>query len=176
MALTPEQQAKFDEICRRIAGGSSARAALHAEDSPVSEPTFYRWLDQDGDGSLRESYARACDARADAMVDDMIEIADNAEVKTYVDDKGKTRLDYSGIHNARLRVDTRKWIAARIAPTKYGDKQTINVNHGLQPTDDESLEARARRLAEKLGIALPAGPLIEGFDRGEDDGNDEGPD
>ncbi len=39
-----------------------------------------------------------------------------------MDKDGKKTLDHEHVQRSRLRVDTRKWLMARMAPKKYGDK------------------------------------------------------
>ena len=63
-----------------------------------------------------ERYARAHEAQADKFFKECIEIADAATQKN--------------CNVARLRVDTRKWAAARLAPKKYGDHMSHDVKGG----------------------------------------------
>jgi hypothetical protein len=55
-------------------------------------------------------------------------IADDASkefiVTTNEDGAQIKRPDHEHINRARLRVDTRKWMAAKLAPKKYGDRVT----------------------------------------------------
>ncbi len=39
-----------------------------------------------------------------------------------VDGKGNKVLDHEHVQRSRLRVDTRKWAAGKLAPKRYGDK------------------------------------------------------
>jgi hypothetical protein len=41
------------------------------------------------------------------------------------DDETVEKLDPVGINRNRLRVDARKWIAAKLKPRKYGDRQIL---------------------------------------------------
>jgi hypothetical protein len=43
----------------------------------------------------------------------------------YEDDKGNKRVDSGYSQSQRLIADTRKWIACKLIPKVYGDKQTI---------------------------------------------------
>ena len=71
--------------------------------------TFYEWLKKDP--TFSESYARACEIRADLKFESLEELAD-----------GATPENYNAI---RLKVDTKKWILAKMNAVKYGDKQTV---------------------------------------------------
>jgi hypothetical protein len=44
---------------------------------------------------------------------------------------GKTIVDHENIQRSRLRVDARKWAAARLAPKKYGDRVEHDHRGGL---------------------------------------------
>jgi hypothetical protein len=41
------------------------------------------------------------------------------------DDETVEKLDPVGINRNRLRVDARKWIASKLKPKKYGDRQIL---------------------------------------------------
>jgi hypothetical protein len=98
--FTPELGAN---ICARIAIGESLRA-IEADDGMPAKTTILRWLSQDE--AFRDQYARAREESADVLAQEIVEIAD----------------DVSGDANRdRLRVDARKWVAAKLKPKKYGD-------------------------------------------------------
>ncbi len=65
-----------DKILGRIANGESLRGICRTEGMPPA-PTVCRWLAEDE--SFRERYARAREAQADALFDDILDIADNSK-------------------------------------------------------------------------------------------------
>ncbi len=65
---------------------------------------------------LLERYARAREAQADKYFQEIVEIADAATPET--------------VNVARLRVDSRKFAVARLAPKKYGDRISHDVKGG----------------------------------------------
>ena len=73
--------------------------------------TVFRWLAKYPE--FRDQYARAKEESADALSEDILDIADDAT---------------EDVQRSRLRVDARKWLAAKMKPKKYGDRQTID--HG----------------------------------------------
>ncbi len=81
-------------------------------------------LDRHGRLSLRyrDQYAHAREMQADALFDEALEIADDAAGDWTVDKDGKKTLDHEHVQRSRLRVDTRKWAAGKLAPKRYGDK------------------------------------------------------
>ena len=66
------------------------------------------------DAAFAEQYARAREAQADALADEIVDIADGA------DSSGDAARD-------RLRIDARKWAAARLTPRKYGDAVKVET-------------------------------------------------
>lgn len=113
-----------DEICERIAHGESLRAICMSEHMP-NKSTVFHWLQQVE--LFRYRYEKARESQADSLVDDILSIADNGENDTYIDENGNKRVDTDCIARSRLRVDARKWIAAKLRPIKYGDKVTQEV-------------------------------------------------
>ena len=101
-------------FCALIAEGQSVVEICAKPDMP-SQQSVYTWLKQDGD--FLERYARAREAQADKYFQEIIEIADAATPET--------------VNVARLRVDSRKFTVARLAPKKYGDHVEHNIKGGV---------------------------------------------
>lgn len=116
------------EILDRIAEGESLRSICKDERFPARS-TINHWVIDDVDGfSIR--YARAREMQAHALAEDTLEISDdgtNDWMKR--NDPSNPGYDANGEHlqRSRLRVDARKWIAARILPKVYGDKISQEV-------------------------------------------------
>ncbi|MEY5061827.1 MAG: hypothetical protein RIS45_1748 [Planctomycetota bacterium] len=96
-----------DTICERLALGESLRAICRDDDMPAMSAVF-RWLA--ADQSFREQYAHAREAQADALADDILDIADTAEETN------------EAVRKAQLRIESRKWIASKLKPKKYNDR------------------------------------------------------
>ncbi len=114
------------EICRRIADGESLRKVCRDEAMP-DKSTVLRWLALKANLEFRDQYARAREMWADSLFDETLEIADDATnditVLPATGDKPQIEIvNHENIQRSRLRVDTRKWAAGRLAPKKYGDK------------------------------------------------------
>lgn len=88
--------------------------------------TVFSWLLKDEFEAFRHQYTRARELQAEAFADEMSDIADDAtnDYMSSVDDEGGVgyKLNGENIQRSRLRVDTRKWIASKLKPKKYGDK------------------------------------------------------
>lgn len=99
--------------------------------------TILRWIGIHPE--FRDQYAQAKADGAEALAEEMFEIADDATndymVDIELDEEGKEkaagyRLMGENIQRSKLRIDTRKWYLSKILPKKYGDKLEVN-NTGL---------------------------------------------
>jgi len=88
--------------------------------------TVFKWLADNKEFS--EQYARAKQVQADYYADEIIDIADDGtndwmEVR---DKEGENVIGWrengESIRRSVLRVDARKWVAAKLLPKKYGEK------------------------------------------------------
>ena len=73
-------------------------------------------------------YARACEFRADAIFEEILEISNHTE---------EDHTPFTGsnvIQRDRLKIDARKWMLAKMQPKKYGDK--LDLDH---TTNGESI-------------------------------------
>lgn len=117
-----------DAICERLADGESLRSICLSDDMP-SKTSVFRWLT--ANETFRDQYASAREAQADAFVDEMVDIADDTsrdfKTKTNSDGEEYEVADTDHIQRSKVRIDTRKWVAARMQPKKYGDKVTNEV-------------------------------------------------
>lgn len=112
-------------ICARMVEGESLRSICRDPDMPSTSAVF-RWLA--ANAPFRDQYARAMDTRADAMAEQILEISDDDSDDVLIDpESGNMRMNSEFVARSRLRVDTRKWLMARMAPKKYGDKITTEL-------------------------------------------------
>lgn len=118
----------LQSIFVKISNGSSARQAII--ESEISNAAFFEWLQKDTSKQYAESYARACEIRAEKLTDEILQIADEANADIVgVDEKtGKPIVNGEAINRSRLKVDARKWLAGKLAPKKYGDKIDVTSN------------------------------------------------
>ncbi len=120
-----------DRLCSLLSDGQSLRKICEAEDMP-NKATVFRWLRTNDE--FRDQYEVAKQESADSMTDEMLDIADGQE-------GGEVQRD-------RLRVDTRKWVASKLKPKKYGDYQKhehtgsvvseVAITFGRANSDDSS--------------------------------------
>jgi hypothetical protein len=116
-------QEEADRICEWIQSGKSLNQYCRV--TGRTPATVYGWMR--ADGAFLAAYARAHEDRADTLVDEMLDIAD--------DSAGCG--DISEVQAAKLRIETRKWIAQKMRPGRYGDQVlpaktgNVQINIGI---------------------------------------------
>lgn len=85
---------------------------------------------------------------ADALLYSVVDIADDTAGDVTVDGKGRQVTDWQNVQRSKLRVDARKWVAAKLAPHKYSDR----VTHAGTP--DAPIEVRADMTPKEVAAAL----------------------
>ena len=141
------------DICRRLADGEPLRSICRDPAMP-DKATVLRWLADKAKADFRDQYAHARQMQADALFDEALEIADDTTGDLTTDKDGKETVNHENIQRSRLRVDTRKWAAGKLAPKRYGDKiqhtgeggGPIRVRPDLSKLTNEELDALERIL------------------------------
>lgn len=127
-----------NDICERIASGQSV-VDICANDGMPDKSTVYDWLASKPE--FADLYARAREQQADRYFAETIAIADDGRNDTQLDEEGNVRVDHDHINRSRLRVDTRKWAAARLSPKKYGDKIQTEHSGSIGVRHEDALDA-----------------------------------
>lgn len=109
---TTEQAEKF---CAAIAEGGSLRSVCKKPGMP-SKATVFRWLREQPE--FVKLYEVATDERADTIIDEIVDIADNC------------RADADSIRKAKLRIHARVEQAQRMKPRKYGNQLQLTGEGG----------------------------------------------
>jgi len=140
MAGSPKKRANFarlqeageEYLLERMAEGWSQRR-ISAEFG-VATSMVSLWINETPERAAR--FARAREDAAELMVDDIIDIADES-------------------NDARLRVDTRRWIASKRLPGTYGDHRpslTVNIA-AAHLTDLRGLLVAAQQAQQALDVS-----------------------
>ena len=111
-----------DQICALLAEGLSLRSICRQEGMP-DLALVMRWLRDEPE--FVAQYARAREAQADALAEEILEIADDGRndwMQREDPDNGGYEFKGEHVQRSRLRVDSRKWFVSKLAPKKYGDK------------------------------------------------------
>jgi hypothetical protein len=122
----------IESICERIADCETLQAI--ADSAEVSKGTLITWL-----AGHADQYARAREAQADKLAEDILAIADDGSNDTYKTEDGEAT-NYDVIARSRLRVDARKWLAGKMAPKKYGEKVAVGGAEDLPPVQYTKIE------------------------------------
>lgn len=115
-------------ICEMVADGHTLREI--ATMFGLSPGTIYGYTQSTPEAA--EQYARAREAASDLFESEIIEAA-----------RGTNPFLASA---DRVTIDALKWVAARRAPKKYGDKSAVDVTSGdkpLAPTIDPVVQREA---------------------------------
>ena len=109
-------------ICERVATHTYGLEKLCRiyEDMPVKS-TINLWRYKYPEFSTQ--YAQAKLVQADLLAEECLEIADDSLSDTIVNPEGFETCNTEYVNRCRLRIDTRKWLAAKLLPRAYGDKQ-----------------------------------------------------
>jgi hypothetical protein len=94
----------------------------------VSHTAFYDWIERGGEARA-SALARARARGGRSLAEQTLEIADSATPQD--------------AQVAKLRVDTRRWLASKQAPDEYGDKQQPLVNIDLGSMALDALRKRS---------------------------------
>jgi hypothetical protein len=122
--------AKGDLICERIATHDCGlpRLCKMYDDMP-DEKTVQRWRYKYEE--FRVKYAQAKMTQGDLLAEQCLEISDNAT--------------YENVAVARLRIDSRKWLASKLLPKLYGERVLLE-----QKSEDNEREEELKVLRTKL--------------------------
>lgn len=136
------KEAIFNDIIANIRQGESLFKSCVKYKIQID--TFYNWIDNDS--KMLDLYARASAQRADSLFDKTIDIA----------------VKMPDVNRARLVVDTIKWVAGKLNPHKYSDKQTINiignVNQNITTLSPEDRDKKILELMQKAGNIIDVTP------------------
>lgn len=147
-----------EEICLRMLDGESLKAICQDEHMPTRR-TVFRWLIEDAE--FQRQYETARQMLADLLFDEIKDIADDGRndfmQRLRDDGQVETVVDHENIHRSKLRVDTRKWMASKLLPRKYGDRIGVELTTPFDAA--AALSAARRRAAEGVTVAAPTALL-----------------
>jgi hypothetical protein len=157
-----------EEICSRLAKGESLNSICNDEHMPA-ESTVRLWALEDAHG-FTAKYARARELGYLRLADELVDISDDGRNDWMTIRRGKDKVEVvnrEAVERSKLRVETRKWILAKMLPKVYGDKVTNEITGSLKvdgavdrppaETREEWLERRKRELAASTAVGSAAG-------------------
>ena len=122
-----------DAVIEFIASGGTISALCKV--LGIGNTTFDRWVERGGE-ARQAAYARARARGGQSLAEQTLEIADQASPQE--------------AQVAKLRVDTRRWLASKMAPDEYGDKQQPLVNIDLGSLALDALRKRSASNTQAL--------------------------
>jgi hypothetical protein len=145
---TPEIAA---EILRRLSEGETL-VAICREDGMPGRSTVHDWRKADPAG-FGVAYDAAVELGCHALLDETLEIADDASGDYRTDKDGNPVLDSEHVQRSKLRIWTRHELIKRKRPDLFSEK--VQLEHGgklqVQQLDDSTLDARIAELMAKAG-------------------------
>lgn len=152
------------KILSYLAIGESMRTVCKRPGMPAMS-TVFKWLREYPE--FTEQYARAKEEAADVLIEDILDIADDG-TNDFVPKRNKDgeivglMVDKEAIQRSRVRIDTRKWLASKLKPKKYGDRIAVDAknehsgmvahNHTYEDLTDEELVDRAKKLMNSIEV------------------------
>ncbi len=176
----PQQYTKVvgDEVLERIGEGETIREISMDLEMP-SQTTIWHWTQgtKGAPSSWRNDYARARQKQADSFVAATIAIADCVDETAHLaavaalnnlpEDATNTEKRRAffyakkrSLEAAKLQIDTRRWVASRMAPNRWGDKVTIeHVGDENRPIAIDMSKLSTEQLEQLAGMqgAITAG-------------------
>lgn len=137
----------IDKICAELAKGYSLRRVCSEEGMPALD-TIFNWLRKYPEFS--EQYARAKQESADALADEILDISDNGEndwMETFYPN-GKPKgweINGEAVQRSKLRVESRKWLMAKMKPKTYGEKLDLTSDGEKLPTPITTLPIKTAK-------------------------------
>lgn len=91
-------------------------------------------------------YIKAKMHQADILAEDCLDIADDSSKDVRVNDEGYETFNGEFAARSRIKIDTRKWLAAKLMPRQYGDKLQIEQ----KSLENAELKEENQRLRAEL--------------------------
>ena len=153
-----------EEICVRLMGGETLKEISEDPRFP-NRRTVARWLHRDA--KFRENYISARQVAMEIMGEELIEIADDTS-NDYMererhDGSFETVVNHENINRSRLRVDARKWLMAKLAPSRFADapkpdgskENPLHTNAKVTAVDWDAIHAKVNKDQEPAPAEIP---------------------
>jgi hypothetical protein len=120
-------------ICERVLMGESLVQITSDKSMPAARTVYY-WIANNE--KFLQMYTKAKEDQQETYIDELIDIADN-QCSTAVmvegqplliDGKPLTTVTPASVSHAKLRIETRKWTAAKLKPRKYGNHNSVSID------------------------------------------------
>lgn len=140
-ARVPYSEELAEKIFERLRNGETVRAICRRPGMPRRPALIRQWAMQDAE--FGDKYQRARELGCHAMADEILDFADNKDV------------DAGAVARDRLKIDTRRWLLARILPNIFGDRVEAQIKRRHRRR-----QARRRRHAAMTDKFPPAPTFV----------------
>lgn len=132
-----------EEILERIASGEPlTHICKEGSNNGLAFPRLTTIYDHAEKNVLfAKRYARAREDAADTLAAEIIELAEEAK-------------DKDSAAAVRVKLDARKWVAAKLKPKTYGDRQQVDLNANVSYVEmsDDQLNNKLLTMLSNLGM------------------------
>lgn len=140
-----------DGMLKRVCDGLVQGLSIKQTCEPMDMPRWQEvYLEMQRSEEVRTAIAGAREAQQEVTADDIVEMADLATAED---------------HNVvKLRIWARQWRAAKLAPKKYGEKQTVDINVDMGKTAAAvlmDLSNRANQIEHQVIDITPVDPSLD---------------
>jgi len=126
---TPYSPEVAEEIFECLANGQSLREICKRPEMPA-RGNVYAWIRHNTNG-FADHWRDAKLAGIESLADDILDIADDGTndwmERAGKDGKVEVVADKEHIQRSKVRIDTRKWLLAKLLPKVYGDSTKVQV-------------------------------------------------
>lgn len=132
-------------LCEQVASGMSLAAACRLPGFPGAS-TAYQWRRDYPE--FAEALDIANQIRGDVVIDEASVIADDSsqdwQEVTRKDGRVEIVLNNEHVQRSKIRVDLRKWTAARLSRRQWGDNKSVDLTATVSISNltDEELQKR----------------------------------
>jgi hypothetical protein len=139
----------WPEILREIGNGSSLTKAINKPGYPTYDSVQKNMR---ANPEIRRLYDEAVEVRADYLAESLIDISEES-IPEGLDGPYLS----AWINQMKIRIDTRKWTAAKLRPKAWGDKIDVSVTH-TQISITSALKEAEARLIDNVSDIEPNEP------------------
>lgn len=145
--LKVKSKVKLEDVRRellvRVAEGESVFTICHDEHMPA-RASMYEWIRKDS--QFCAEYEAALYQRADKYVEMIADLSEHMQMRAKM---GASNEEMTAL---KTHINSLQWIAAKLNPKKYGEKQHLEVDQTIK-LDDRQIDARLAALIDKARTA-----------------------
>ena len=130
----------WPKILDKISEGKSLVSAVKLCQVPYAVAKYQLRVN----AALHTKYKAAIEERGDYLADELVDLSDEMPPEGL-----DPQLINAWVNRQRLRIDARKWSAAKLRPKQWGDKIDVSVTH-TQISITQALREAEGRLIENL--------------------------